>query len=88
MVQQHAERMAQEKEQNALQKLAVLLPQLGFFARLMALQETSWDVDRALTLLRRFVAENDLQLKAIHKVGVRDLPGLWGEGLGGARGHR
>eukprot|EP00198_Chlamydomonas_reinhardtii_P013935 XP_001703272.1 hypothetical protein CHLREDRAFT_143859 [Chlamydomonas reinhardtii] len=59
--------MAQEKEQNALQKLAVLLPQLGFFARLMALQETSWDVDRALTLLRRFVAENDLQLKAIHK---------------------
>ncbi|KAG2450160.1 hypothetical protein HYH02_000262 [Chlamydomonas schloesseri] len=67
MVQQHAERMQQEKEQNSLQKLAVLLPQLGFFSRLMALQETDWDVDRALGLLRKFVAENDLKLKAIHK---------------------
>ncbi|KAG2442705.1 hypothetical protein HXX76_002788 [Chlamydomonas incerta] len=67
MVQQHAEKMALEKEQNALQKLAVLLPQLGFFSRLMALRETDWDVDRALLLLRRFVAENDLKLKVIHK---------------------
>ncbi len=68
MVQLHAEQMQQEKEQNALQKLAVLLPQLGFFSRVVALRETAWDVDKALTLLRRFIAENDLKLKAIHKV--------------------
>lgn len=67
MVQLHAEQMQQEKEQNALQKLAVLLPQLGFFSRVVALRETAWDVDKALTLLRRFIAENDLKLKAIHK---------------------
>ncbi|GLC44339.1 hypothetical protein PLESTB_000480600 [Pleodorina starrii] len=67
MVQLHAEQMQMEKEKNALQKLAILLPQLGFFARVMALRETNWDVDKALALLRRFVAENDLKLKSLQK---------------------
>ncbi|KAG2500043.1 hypothetical protein HYH03_002323 [Edaphochlamys debaryana] len=67
MVQLHAEQMQLDKEQNALQKLSILMPQLGFFARVMALRETDWDVEKALPLLRRFVAENDLKLKAIQK---------------------
>ncbi|GFR41117.1 hypothetical protein Agub_g1761, partial [Astrephomene gubernaculifera] len=50
-----------------LEKLAILLPQLGFFSRVMALRETNWDVDKALALLRRFVAENDVQLKSLQK---------------------
>ncbi|GIL73259.1 hypothetical protein Vretimale_4860 [Volvox reticuliferus] len=67
MVQLHAEQMQLEKENNALQKLAILLPQLGFFSRVMALRETNWDVDKALALLRRFVAENDVKLKSFQK---------------------
>lgn len=67
MVQRHAERMKLEKEQNALQKLSILLPQLGFFTRIMALRETGWDVDKALTLLRAFSAEKEVQLKVLHK---------------------
>ncbi|PNH09503.1 hypothetical protein TSOC_003861 [Tetrabaena socialis] len=67
MVQRHAEQMQLEKEQTALQKLGILLPQLGFFSRLLALRETKWDVDKALVILRRFVAENDLALKALQK---------------------
>jgi hypothetical protein len=68
MVARHAEQMQLEKEQNAIQKLAILLPSLGFFSRVMALRETSWDVEKALALLRRFVAENDVKLKSLHKV--------------------
>ncbi|EFJ51906.1 hypothetical protein VOLCADRAFT_120332 [Volvox carteri f. nagariensis] len=67
MVQLHAEQMQLEKEKTALQKLSILLPQLGFFVRVVALRETNWDVDKALALLRRFVAENDLKLKALQK---------------------
>lgn len=68
MVQRHAEQMQLDKEKNALQKLSILLPQLGFFSRVMVLRETNWDVDKALPLLRRFVAENDLKLKSLQKV--------------------
>ena len=68
MVQQHIEKMKIEKEQNALQKLAIFLPQLGFFTRLMALRETDWDIERALGILRQFAAENDVKLKVLHKV--------------------
>ncbi|GIL42716.1 hypothetical protein Vafri_652 [Volvox africanus] len=67
MVQLHAEQMQLEREENALQKLSILLPQLGFFSRVVALRETNWDVDKALALLRRFVAENDLKLKSLQK---------------------
>lgn len=82
MVQRHAERMKLEKEQNAVQKLSILLPQLGFFTRIMALRETDWDVDKALVLLRAFSAEKEVQLKVLSKVrgarpggqGVPSLP--------------
>jgi hypothetical protein len=68
-VQKHLEKMAQEKEEQALQKLGALLPQLGAAALVLALQETGFNVDEALILLRKFVTEHQEQLKGLHKVG-------------------
>lgn len=67
MVQKHAEKMAAEKETQALEKLNALLPQIGLAAKVHALQETQWNVDEALMMLRRFLSANMEKLSALHK---------------------
>lgn len=55
-VQQHLDRMQQQKEAVAMDKLRVLMPQLGDVARALALAKSDWDIDLAVSMLRSFQA--------------------------------
>ncbi|KAI8465688.1 MAG: hypothetical protein J3K34DRAFT_79905 [Monoraphidium minutum] len=67
LVERHNERMQEERENTALEKLSALMPTLGSKLRAFALAKSEWDVDGALALLRSFqVAELD-RLNAISK---------------------
>lgn len=60
LVEKHNERMQQERENMALEKLAALMPSLGSKLRAFVLTKADWDVDAALSLLRSFqVAQLD-----------------------------
>eukprot|EP00775_Hariotina_reticulata_P007910 gene7910-8106_t len=64
LVQQHLDRMQQQKETVAMEKLRVLMPQLGDMVRAMALANADWDVDQAVNMLRSFqVAHLDKKKK-------------------------
>ncbi|KAG1676256.1 hypothetical protein FOA52_006474 [Chlamydomonas sp. UWO 241] len=67
MVSMHLEKMQAEKENLAIQKLSALMPQMGGPVLVAALQEAVFDVDTALTMLRRFSTEHEEQLKALYK---------------------
>ena len=67
LVEKHNERMQQERETAALEKLAALMPTVGGRLRAFALSKADWDVDAALALLRSFqVAQLD-KLNAVNK---------------------
>lgn len=51
-----------------MEKLSALLPQLGTPVLVTALKETTWDVETAVAMLRRFTTDNEEALKALHKV--------------------
>jgi len=67
MVQKHLEKMQADKEAACMEKLAGLMPQLGASVRVLALQESSFDVERAVNLLRQYMADNDEKLKTLQK---------------------
>jgi hypothetical protein len=46
--------MQQQKETVAMEKLRVLMPQLGDMVRAVALANADWDVDQAVNMLRSF----------------------------------
>lgn len=95
LVERHNERMQQEKEETAVEKLSNLMPALGSRLRAFALAKTDFNVDAALQLLRSFqVAELD-KLNAISKKRKRILeeieeaaegPAAGGDGSGGGSG--
>eukprot|EP00877_Chromochloris_zofingiensis_P010773 jgi/Chrzof1/594/Cz01g21190.t1 len=67
MVQKHLEKLQQEKEVAALEKLAALMPQMGSMVRALALAECGWDVDEALGMLRQFQVSHLDKLDALSK---------------------
>lgn len=67
-VSKHLEKLQVEKEELAMEKLAALMPQLGAPVRVVALQESQFDVEAAVTILRRFSTEHEESLKSLHKV--------------------
>ena len=60
--------MQAEKENLALEKLSALMPQRGASVLVAALKESQFEVDPAVTLLRRFSTEHEERLKALQKV--------------------
>lgn len=58
----------QEKENAAMEKLAVLMPQMGAAVKVLALKEAGFSLEAALNLLRAFQTQNDESLKTIQKV--------------------
>jgi hypothetical protein len=51
-----------------MEKLAGLMPQFGTAIRALALKESVYDVETALSVLRAFQSQNDETLRALHKV--------------------
>jgi hypothetical protein len=60
--------MQQEQEAKAMEKIGALMPQIGRLVHALALKECSWDVERAILLLRQFHADNADKLAALLKV--------------------
>ncbi|WIA29267.1 hypothetical protein OEZ86_011775 [Tetradesmus obliquus] len=58
LVQQHMDRMQQQKEAVAMEKLRLLLPQMGDMVRALALARSEWDIDKAVQMLRSFHSAN------------------------------
>lgn len=67
-VQQHLDRMQQQKEQMAMDKLRQLMPQLGDVARALALSKNEWDIDKAVSMLRSFQVAHLDKINALNKV--------------------
>ena len=67
-VQKHAAKVQQEKEAKAMEKVGALMPQIGRLVHALALEECSWDVERAVLLLRQFHADNVDKLAGLLKV--------------------
>jgi hypothetical protein len=67
-VQKHREKVQQEKEDAAVEKLASLMPQMGGMVRALALTKTNWDVESALSMLRQFQVACLDKLNAVTKV--------------------
>jgi hypothetical protein len=53
-VQQHLDRMQQQKEAAAMERLRTLMPQMGDVVRALALSKADWDLDQAVSMLRSF----------------------------------
>jgi hypothetical protein len=70
-VAKHMDKLQQEKEHKAAEKLQALMPQLGPSVRALALQECQWDIDRAVLLLRRFSVAHSDELRVLQKVRAR-----------------
>ena len=60
--------MQAEKENQALEKLSALMPQMGTTLLIAALQEADFEVEAAVTVLRRFSTDCEEQLKIVQKV--------------------
>ena len=67
-VQRHREKMQEEKENMALEKLSALMPQMGSSILVAALKETAFEVEPAVNMLRSFSTDQEENLKALHKV--------------------
>eukprot|EP01026_Neomeris_dumetosa_P017921 TRINITY_DN1698_c0_g1_i1.p1 TRINITY_DN1698_c0_g1~~TRINITY_DN1698_c0_g1_i1.p1 ORF type:complete len:509 (-),score=77.12 TRINITY_DN1698_c0_g1_i1:1351-2715(-) len=67
MVEKHHAKLQSEKEHAAMEKLQGLMPQMGTTVKALALQESAWDVDAAVALLRRFQVACADDLAAIYK---------------------
>eukprot|EP00798_Chlamydomonas_sp_ICE-L_P013140 gene13141-3463_t len=67
MVQKHLEKLQVEKENVSLGELSHLMPQFGAAVRVVALQETNWDVPTAAAMLGRFEKDYVEELKNIEK---------------------
>lgn len=67
LVQQHLDRMQQQKETVAMDKLRLLVPQMGDKVRALALAKTEWDIDAAVAMLRRFQVAHLDKLNGINK---------------------
>ena len=67
LVERHREKIQAEMEDAAMQKLQLLCPILGAAVRVVALQETGWNVEAALGLLRTFESQNEEKLQPLQK---------------------
>jgi hypothetical protein len=67
-VQKHQQKVQQDKEDAAVEKLASLMPQMGSMARALALTKTNWDVEAALSMLRQFQVACLEKLNVVTKV--------------------
>ena len=67
-VQQHLDRMQQQKEAVAMEKLRVLMPQLGDVVRALALSKADWDLDLAVNMLRSFQVAHLDKINILNKV--------------------
>ena len=61
------EKLQVEKENQALGALTEMMPHMGAAVRVVALQECNWDVETAMSMLQRFAADYDNDLKVIVK---------------------
>lgn len=59
----------QEKEEQAMDKMVTMLPQLGPAVKALALRETAFSVEDAVRMLEVFQSQNHERLHAIHQVG-------------------
>lgn len=73
-VQQHLDRMQQQKEAVAMEKLRALMPQLGDVVRALALAKADWDIDLAVNMLRSFQVAHLDKLNTLKNVG--HIPGF------------
>jgi hypothetical protein len=62
------DRMQQQKEAVAMEKLRLLLPQMGDMVRALALARCEWDIDQAVQMLRSFHSANLDKVNQITKV--------------------
>jgi hypothetical protein len=60
--------MQQQKEAVAMEKLRLLLPQMGDMVRALALARCEWDIDQAVQMLRSFHSANLDKVNQITKV--------------------
>jgi hypothetical protein len=67
----HLEKLQAEKEESALQKIVALMPQMGAPVLVASLKESSFDVEQAVALLRKFGTEHEEELEALHKVIIK-----------------
>ena len=67
-VEKHVEKLQKEKEAKAMEKLQVLVPNVGPAVLALALEECAHDVDHAVVMLRRFQVAKGKELSTIHKV--------------------
>lgn len=65
----------QARREIATRKLHALVPEIGKLARTMALEETDFDTDRAVELLRRFQDKHGTELATLHERRVQFLKG-------------
>ena len=66
-MQRHAEKLQREKETVALKAMKRLLPDLSPILWIYALEECSWDAERATTLLKAFQSARGEELAELHK---------------------
>jgi hypothetical protein len=62
------DRMQQQKETAAMDKLRQLMPQLGDMVRALALSKNEWDIDKAVSMLRSFQVAHLDKVNALNKV--------------------
>jgi hypothetical protein len=72
-VAKHAEKQQLEREQRAMSKLQLLVPQLGTAVLNLALQECNWNEEHAVVMLRRFQAAKAPELGPLLKERQRQL---------------
>lgn len=76
MVAKHAEAMQNEKESRAMAKLAALVPHLSAATQAVALQESDWNDERALAMLRQFISAYPDELRKLRKERERHLESI------------
>jgi hypothetical protein len=67
-VQKHTERLQKEKEEAAMGKLRLALPDISPAVLALALQEGSWETDKAEQLIQLFLSAKGRQLAELQKV--------------------
>jgi hypothetical protein len=67
-VQKHTERLQKDKEEAAMAKLRLALPDVSPAVLALALQEVKWETDQAEHLVQRFLAARGKQLAELQKV--------------------
>ena len=67
MVAVHLDKLQKEKEERGMEKLRLLMPQLSTATHAVALQECNWEEDKAVAMLRLFVAKKADELKKLAK---------------------